>query len=444
MTLRDELVTALLSVTSLSRNKDPIGGNMASAGRVTYREVFGVAEFRSLWFAELFSIFGDQLARVALSVLVFTETRSATLTGLTYALTYAPSLLGGIFLTGFADRFPRRTVMVVVDLLRAALIALVAVPVLPFWVLCVLVGAVSLLNPPFKAAQLALLPQILEGDRFVVGMAIRSMTVQSAQLAGFAGGGLLLTALEPHIALALDAVTFVISALFVRFGLATRPAAASGEKRKSFFSSIGSGGKIVFASAGLRSLLLFTWLMGLLPVYEGIAAPYVASSGGGPEVIGLLLAADPIGSVIGAFIYSRWVPAHVRPKLIGPLSALTAVPLLLCFLQPGPLSSIVLFVVSGGLGTVALMQATASLTLAVPDESRAQVMGLSNTGLTTTMGVSPLIGGVLADQAGAQTTVGVFGLAGLVLTVPLAVAWAKTLKETPEKWVEHDDARAEH
>lgn len=417
---------------------------MASAERVTYRQVFGIAEFRSLWFAELFSIFGDQLARVALSVLVFTETRSATLTGLTYALTYAPSLLGGIFLTGFADRFPRRTVMVVVDLLRAALIALVAVPVLPFWVLCVLVGAVSLLNPPFKAAQLALLPQILEGDRFVVGMAIRSMTVQSAQLAGFAGGGFMLTALEPHIALALDAVTFLISALFVRLGLASRPAAAAGEKRKSFFASIGSGGKIAFAGSGPRALMLFTWLMGLLPVYEGIAAPYVAASGGGPETIGLLLAADPLGSVIGAFIYSRWVPAHVRPKLIGPLSALTAIPLLLCFLQPGPLSSVALFIVSGGLGTVALMQATASLTVAVPDESRAQVMGLSNTGLTTTMGVSPLIGGVLADQAGAQTTVGVFGLAGLILTVPLAVAWAKSLRATPDRWIEHDSARAEH
>ncbi len=437
-------MTALLSVTSLSRIKDPIGGSMASAGRVTYREVFGVSEFRSLWFAELFSIFGDQLARVALSVLVFNETRSATLTGLTYALTYAPSLLGGIFLTGFADRFPRRTVMVVVDLLRAALIALVAVPVLPFWMLCVLVGAVSLLNPPFKAAQLALLPQILTGDRFVVGMAIRSMTVQSAQLAGFAGGGFLLIALEPHIALALDAVTFLISAVFVRLGLATRPAAASGEKRKSFFASIGSGGKIVFASSGLRSLLLFTWLMGLLPVYEGIAAPYVAASGGGPEIIGLLLAADPLGSVIGAFIYSRWVPAHIRPKLIGPLSALTAVPLLLCFLQPGPWSSVVLFVICGGLGTVALMQATASLTLAVPDESRAQVMGLSNTGLTTTMGVSPLIGGIMADRIGAPSTVGVFGLAGLVLAVPLAMAWAKSLRETPDRWIEHDGARAEH
>jgi MFS family permease len=414
----------------------------APRDRVTFREVFGIAEFRALWFGELLSIAGDQLARVALSILVFTGTNSATLTGLTYALTYAPSLLGGVFLTGFADRFPRRTVMVLVDVLRATLILLVAIPGVPFWLMCVLVGGVSLVNPPFKASQLALLPQVLEGDRFVVGMGIRSMTVQSAQLLGFAGGGALLIALDPHVALAIDAATFVLSALFIRLGVQARPAAASGEERKSFFATLGGGSRTAFASSPLRTLVLFTWLMGLLPVYEGIAAPYVSAAGGGPEAIGLLLAADPIGSVIATFVYTRWVPARVRPKLIGPLSGFCAVPLVLCFLNPGPIASIVLFIVSGGLGTVCLLQATASLTLAVPDAQRAQVMGLSNTGLTTMMGISPLIGGVLADQLSPHGTVGIFGVIGIVLTLPLAALWARAGE--PGRWVDKEATRAEH
>jgi len=416
----------------------------APRDRVTFREVFGIAEFRALWFGELLSIAGDQLARVALSILVFTGTNSATLTGLTYALTYAPSLLGGVFLTGFADRFPRRTVMVLVDLLRAALILLVALPGVPFWLMCVLVGGVSLVNPPFKASQLALLPQVLEGDRFVVGMGIRSMTVQSAQLLGFAGGGALLIALDPRVALAIDAATFVLSALFIRLGVRARPAAASGEERKYFFAPLGGGPRTAFASSPLRPLVLFTWLMGLLPVYEGIAAPYVSAAGGGPEAIGLLLAADPIGSVIATFVYTRWVPAGVRPKLIGPLSGFCAVPLVFCFLNPGPVASIVLFIVSGGLGTVCLLQATASLTLAVPDAQRAQVMGLSNTGLTTMMGISPLIGGVLADQLSPHGTVGIFGIAGIVLTLPLAALWARSLSLEPGRGHGKEAARAEH
>lgn len=69
----------------------------------TFREVLGIAEFRALWLAELQSIAGDQLARVALTVLVFSRTNSAAWTGLTYALTYLPDLIGGPLLAGLAD-----------------------------------------------------------------------------------------------------------------------------------------------------------------------------------------------------------------------------------------------------------------------------------------------------------------------------------------------------
>jgi MFS family permease len=406
--------------------------------RATFREVFAIAEFRALWFAEIFSIFGDQLARVALSVLVFQETKSATLTGLTYALTYAPSLIGGILLTGLADRFPRRDVMVAVDLVRALLIALIAIPGVPLWLMCVLVASATLLNPVFKAAQLAMLPDILKGEQFITGMAIRNITTQSAQLAGFAGGGALIASFEPRIALAIDAATFVLSAVLLRLGVMSRPAAASKTERSSFFSSIGTGGKLIFADSGLRALLLFTWLMGLLPVYDGIAAPYVELFGGGSAAVGLVLASDPLGSVLGAFIYTRWVSPAIRPKLPGLLSLAAAVPLLLCYLQPGFVTSLILFVVSGGLGTVALMQATASLTLAVPDSSRAQVMGLSNTGLTTVVGLSPLIGGLTTDSIGAQATVAAFGTAGLLLAVPLAISWHRNIARSPERWIPGD------
>src|SRR5436190_16773362 len=94
----------------------------------SFREVLGIREFRSLWAAELLSVIGDQLARVALAVLVFNRTSSASLTALTYALTFAPAVLGGALLSGLADRFPRRLVLVSTDLLRAALAGSMAIP----------------------------------------------------------------------------------------------------------------------------------------------------------------------------------------------------------------------------------------------------------------------------------------------------------------------------
>lgn len=414
--------------------------------RVTFREVLGVSEFRAMWLAELLSIAGDQIARVALSVMVFNSTQSAALTGLTYGLTYVPSLLGGILLTGLADRLPRREVMVVSDLLRAVLILAVAIPGLPFWSLCVLVGAVSLLKPVFKAAQMALLPDVLPGERYVAGMAIRNMTGQGAQLLGFAGGGVLIAALSPRTGLVLDAVTFVASALLAQFGIRARPAAAAASvagigQERSWKQSIRAGAGLAFADRGMRALILLTWLMAAMTVYEGLAAPYVAAIGGGTASVGILLAADPLGGVIGAYVSGRWVPAHVRVRLMGPLAMLAGVVLGLCTLRPGVAGSLVLFFISGAIGTMVVMQATISFTIAVPDASRGQVLGLCSTGLTTATGISPLMGGLLADHLGAPETVGWFGLGCAVLIVPLAIVWRRAVREEPDRWSPRDEPK---
>src|SRR5688572_20440400 len=104
--------------------------------QATYREVFAVAEFRHLWGAQTLSSLGDQLASVALAVLVYHRTHSALLTALTYALTYLPPIVGGPLLSGLADHFPRRRVMIVCDLARAALVGLMALEGTPFGALC--------------------------------------------------------------------------------------------------------------------------------------------------------------------------------------------------------------------------------------------------------------------------------------------------------------------
>lgn len=390
-----------------------------------------------MWLAELQSVAGDQLARVALSVLVFTETGSAALTGLTYALTFVPSLLGGIFLTGLADRFPRRELIMWIDGLRGCLVLLVAIPGMPFWSLCVLVGIVSLLQPVFKSAQLALLPDVLGEERFATGMAIRSITIQSAQMAGFAGGGLLIAVFNPYVVLVLDAITFFGSALLIRSRLKPRPAAdqaGSGDDtgvRRSWRASAGESWGLLFADRGMRALVLMLWLMALVAVYEGMAAPYAALFGGSSVTVGLILAADPLGSVIGAFLFSKFVPEAKRPKLLGPFAILAAAPVAVCLLQPGLVISIVLFVLAGGFGTIVVMQTTTSMTVMLPDARRGQAIGMSNSGLTTATGVSPLFAGILADKTDAAQAVGWFGVAGVIVAVPLAVLWQRSTRAVP-------------
>ncbi|CAN5311860.1 hypothetical protein BH24ACT9_BH24ACT9_08400 [soil metagenome] len=131
----------------------------------TYREVFGVREFRFLFLAHLLSLIGDELARVALAILVFDSTNSPFLAAATFGISYAPWLLGGPVLATIADRFPRRTVLVVTDVGRGLVVACLALPGLPLWVLLAMLFLASLLAPPFESARSALMPDVLDGER---------------------------------------------------------------------------------------------------------------------------------------------------------------------------------------------------------------------------------------------------------------------------------------
>ena len=90
----------------------------APEARSSYREVFAIGEFRALWSAQVLSFAGDQFAQVAIAILVYRQTHSAFLTALAYALTYVPPIAGGLLLSGLADLFPRRRVMIACDCSR--------------------------------------------------------------------------------------------------------------------------------------------------------------------------------------------------------------------------------------------------------------------------------------------------------------------------------------
>src|ERR1700761_7230159 len=161
----------------------------AVAPRATFRDVFGVREFRSVWFSEILSVAGDRLALVALTLLVYDRTRSPLLAALAYAAGYLPWVIGGLFLADIADRQPRRTVMVVCDVVRTVLVAAMALPGVPLLVLVGLLFATTMFAPPFESARAAITPDILQGEKYVLGTAVFQTTYYVAQFIGAAGGG---------------------------------------------------------------------------------------------------------------------------------------------------------------------------------------------------------------------------------------------------------------
>ena len=247
--------------------------------------IFANTEFRALWLAQLLSVAGDQLARVAITVLVYDRTRSPFWTALTYAVTLLPWVVGGLALSGLADRLPRRQVMVACDIARMvlvcvmALVSLTAPPEAGLWILVALLFVVTLLDSPFKSARSAMMPDILTGERYVLGTAVTQTTLQVGMVSGYRAGrarcGLTGSAGRPadrrgHLR-GLGGTGLVLGAPSSRCGRPGQPVVPSQ------LAQIAAGVRLVFGDRVLRTLMLLGWLVAFYVVPMGLAAPYAAS-----------------------------------------------------------------------------------------------------------------------------------------------------------------------
>lgn len=395
-----------------------------AAERTSYRAVFASGEFRALWFAQILSVAGDRLALVATSLLVYGHTHSALLTAITYASIYLPWLLGGPFLSGLADRFPRRAVMVACDIGRALLVAAMILPGCPVLVVVILLFLVTTLSSPFQASRTAIVADVLSGESYVLGVAVTRLTNQLGYVAGFAVGGSVVAFSGTKTALLIDCGTFVASALLVRFGVRARPAPLEKAARPSTWGMVAAGAKLVFGRRDLRTLMMLGWLAAFYAVPEGLAAPYASGFGGGAMETGLILAALPLGSAAGVYLFGKFVRPARRLGMMGGLAIGSCAPLMLCALRPDLVLSVVILFVAGAASAFQL-SASSEFVIAVPNTSRGQAYGFANAGLAIGQGLTISLAGALAGALPAYGVIAVSGGLGTVVAIMLAVSWQR-------------------
>lgn len=405
---------------------------MTSGG--TLRALVGNREFRGMWIGSVVSTAGDQLAAVALSLLVFQRTQSPAWTALTWSLTLLPPLVSGPLLGWVADRFPRRTVMVCCAWLQAALMALMALPNVPLWVMIVLLVLVLMISSPFLAAQEASLPSVLPEKRYDDGVALFGTSVDVAQMAGLAGAGFLVTGAGSRVALAINAGTFVLVAILVQFSVRHRPAADPRGAQRDPEGPKGAFSLLV-TEPRLRALLGVRLLAGLAMVPEGLAVP-LASDLGAVWAVGLILAVEPAANVLGVALLFRLVrdPAK-RERLIGPLAILSLAPLVMFALDPNLTWTIALLVIAGMAGAYHTPARSAWMRI-LPDAYRGRAYGISRAALRTSQGGGMAVAGVVAHTVGSVTaTIAGAGGIGLLLATQAAVAWRRARSRNESKAV---------
>jgi MFS family permease len=398
--------------------------------------VFGVREFRPLFGTFLLSTIGDELARVALTLLVYQRTESPLLAAITFAIGHLPWILGGPLLSTLADRLPRHRVLIATDVARAVLVGLLAIPGTPLPVLLGLLFLIALCAPPFESARSALMAEVLEGDRYAVATSLGNISLQVAQVVGFLAAGALVAVFNPSVALLIDAATFGVSALWLWARLERRPAPMSegGDGPRSLWQDAADGLSLIVRTPRLLAIVGVLWL-GMMFAYapEGVAAPLVDELGQATTTVGLMLAANPLGATIGGLVIARLIPPGRRDRLVPPLVVLTLLPVLLAglvALVAGP-GSLAFWAVIGlqfvsGLASAWAIPLNVAFVQAVPNAYRGRAFGVAVSGLYGVQGIGALAAGMTAEGVSPSAVVALSGGLGLIAVVPALVAYRRT------------------
>jgi MFS family permease len=401
--------------------------------------------FRDFWVGQTVSLFGDQVSLLAIPLLAALELDAgAAQMGLLTAAALAPNLFFAIHLGAWADRRSRRReLLIAADIGRALL--LLTIPLA--WLLGLL-SLVQLYLVAFAAGSLGVLFSVaydivfvalLDREQYIEGSSLLNGSRAASIVAGNSVAGLLVQALTAPIALLLDALSYLGSALFIgRAG-----AVEASPVREDEGASLAAGARFIARTPLIRASLLAAATLNLFNTgFYALLVLYATHHlGMGAGVLGLALAIGGFGSLLGALVTRRLSRRVGLGKALVFAFVLAPAPLLLVPAaadMPVPAVLVAVAEFFNGVGVMVLDVGLGSLYAAlVPDHLRARVSGAF---LLVNYGVRPigaLAGGVLAAAVGLQTTMWVTAVGALAGVLWLLPSPMPRLRELPQAAVDH-------
>ncbi len=333
------------------------------------------------------------------------------------------------FASMLADRYPRKLVMICSDMLRFVLVLIAAGFVYwdgPVAVVFVVATLATLCASPFRPAQLAIMPLLVDEPKELTAANGTASTLESlAFFVGPAIGGLLLTVADVPLVFVLNAATFLWSALLVsgihpHAASDNADASADGEEEpeEGFWKSSSAGFRVIWANSDLRMVTGIycaqTIVAGASLVFGvAIAVDFI---GRGPQGVGYLDAVLGIGALIGGLVAIGRASKHRIATDFGVGVLFWALPLLLISVWPSAAPAFLAMFIIGVANPVVDVNAVTILQRLSPDAVLGRVFGALETGLITTMALGALVMPLLISTVGLR-----WGLAGLAVGVTVLV-----------------------
>ena len=380
-------------------------------------------DFRLLWGAEVVSMAGTQLLRIALAWQIFELTHDPLQLGLLGLSRFIPLLLFGLWGGVIADRGDRRqtlirsqAVLMVLSLSLAALTFSGAITPLLIYGITMLSAAVGAIGGPTR---LALIPSLVPREKLAGAMTMNSLAYQVGAVTGPALGGLLLARVGTAPLYLFDAVTFLF-VIAAAIAMHARPSIPANPQRG--LEAVREGLRFLWVTPillGVMGLDFLATFFGGANVLMPIFAENVL--GGGPQTLGLLLSAPAVGAIVGSLIMATARIPH-RPGL-GVLLAVAGYGI--CVLGFGLSSNLALslglLAGSGATDAVSMAMRHTVRNLVTPDALRGRIAAAHSTFARGGPQLGEFEAGLVASAFGAPISVAVGGI-GVILSTVL-VAW---------------------
>jgi len=396
----------------------------------------GNRSFRQLWLGQVVSQMGDWFDTIALYTIILNLTGSGRDVGLLLVARFVPSFLCGPISGVVADRFPRRTIMIVSDVLRAVVVLgfLLVRRADQLWIVYVLTVLQLGLSTFFEPAKTAAIPSIVADRELVTANAISSVTWSIMLTLGAAIGGLITGWFGTNAAFILDALSYVLSAaLIASIRVPKRPRRQRQKLRIGRLLGISEtieGMRYVKHRPRVFAFLMVkpAWGLGggiltLLAVFGERIFPVGKSAATG---IGVLFAARGIGTAVGPIV-ARRISGEGKKRMQTSIGIAFLIGGLF-YIAFGSSRSFALALLVLGIahtgGSILWVFSTVLLQREVVDSFRGRVFAAELALLTLTMAASNYLTGELLDRFGIPPRFVTVGI-GIFFLLP-GIAWFLT------------------
>ncbi len=403
--------------------------------------------FRNLWLGSVISQLGDWFNVIAAAELITRLTDSGIALSYLFLARFLPLFLLSPFAGILADRFDRRRIMVLSDVLRGVTVLgflFIRDPadIWLFYLLTILQFSLSALFTPARGAVLA---NVVRHEELVAANALDSLTWSTMLALGAFLGGIVAALFGAETAFVADAVSFLVSAWFIsRIGLERAERPLTTDRRPLPEQEPPVGGRFAFLD-GFRYLWREPFILGVALAKAGgslvwgainvleiryandlfplTGAARFGVSDAGTATLGLIYVISGLGTGLGPLLMRRQLGDAPRRLVLGIGLGFVAMTLGTAALAAvGSLGTLLLATLIRTLGTGTLwVFASALLQTVVPDRYRGRVFSFEFAALTLTQSISTLMGGALQDRAG-LTAPGVMAVSAAV-AVGVTLLW---------------------